>query len=238
MNKLSEFLQLPCTKEILDKPICEQLSREMNRDPFRPLYIDKEIMLSPADGFVLYHGIYKPDEDILNVKGGEYTVNTLLREEIKEPCLAIGIFMTVIDVHVNRVPTNGFVKYEKLPCLKVTNLSMRPVEKDILDNLKLDHDVMRYAFFNEAMKNEILVPYLKQCYYILQIADFEVDVIVPFNIQNTFYTQGERFSLVRFGSQVDLIIPFRNGTRYKCLIPDDGEIYHVKAGLDQLVRIN
>jgi phosphatidylserine decarboxylase len=237
MEKLSDFLKRSSVKQQLKKPITELLANDMNRDPSRPIYYDKNYFISPADGFVIYNKIVDPDEDIINVKGGEYTVNTLLREEIKEKCLVIGIFMTVLDVHVNRLPTSGFVSYEKLPTLKVTNLSMRPIEKAILEQANIDHNEMRYSFYNEAMKNKVLVPYLNQHYWILQIADFEVDVIVAFGEQNEFYTQCSRFSLVRLGSQVDLIIPLKNkNIQFQSLIPEDG-IYHVIAGEDQLVRI-
>lgn len=239
MEKLTDFINKPKTKEQLKKPISELLTVDMNRDPWRPIYYDKEYFYSPADGFVVYSKEVDPDQDIINVKGGDYTVNTLLREEIKERCLVIGIYMTFLDVHVNRIPTNGFVTYEKLPCLKVMNLSMRPIETAILEKMgKIDHDEMRYAFYNEAMKNKIQAPWLNQNYWILQIADFEVDVIVPFGQQNDFFTQCERFSLVRLGSQVDIVIPIKeSGVKFECLIPEDGEIYHVTAGEDKIVKI-
>jgi len=238
MDKLSDFLKKPETKAMLNKPPSELLVTYFNRDPFRPVYFDRDAMLSPADGFVLYSAVVDPDEDIINVKGGDYTVNTLLREEIEERCLVIGIFMTAIDPHVNRIPTKGFLKYEKLPCLKVLNLSMRPVERAILDQLEIDHDVMKYAFCNEAYKNEIMAPHLNQKYYMMQIADFEVDVIAHFGGQHDFFTQGERFSVIKFGSQVDLVIPFMSKRKFKSLIPDDGEIWHVQAGVDAIVQIS
>jgi phosphatidylserine decarboxylase len=236
MEKLSDFLNKPDVKTQLKKPIHELISVDMNRDPMRPVYMDKDYLISPADGFVIYNKIVDPNEDIINVKGGKYTVNTLLREEISEKCLVIGIFMTVIDVHVNRLPTNGLVTFTRMPCLKVENLSMRPIEKAILEQLKINHDEMKYSFYNETMKNKVLVPYLNQHYWLLQIADFEVDVIVTFGDQNQYYSQGDRFSLVRLGSQVDLILPF-DKVKFKSLIPDDGNIYHVKAGKDQLAKI-
>lgn len=238
MEKLKDFLRRPEVRKMINKPVRELATVDMNRDPFRPVYYDKRFMLSPADGFTLYAEEMNPKQDIVNVKGQEYTINSLLREEIKERCLVIGIFMTIIDVHVNRMPTNGFVSFDKLPCLKVQNLSMRPIEKAILDNMKIDTNMMRYGPLNEAMKNRIMAPFLGQHYWLLQIADFEVDVIVPFGEQNAFWTQGERFSLVRLGSQVDIVIPLiKGGKRFKCLIPDDGEIYHLTAGVDRIVEI-
>jgi phosphatidylserine decarboxylase len=210
---------------------------DFNRDPFRPVYFNPDVFLSPADGFVLYSKEVDPDEDIIDVKGGEYTVNTLLREEIKERCLIVGIFMTCIDPHVNRIPTNGFLSFEKLPCLKVTNLSMRPIERAIFDKMQINYNDCRYAFYNEAYKNTILAPRLDQKYYLVQIADFEVDVIAHFGGNNDFYTQAERFSVIKFGSQTDLIIPLEGKKKFKSLIPDDGETYHVCAGVDAIVQV-
>jgi len=49
---------------------------------------------------------------------------------------------------------------------------------------------------------------LAQSYYVLQIADQDVDHITPFVLkQNQAVGQRQRFSQVRFGSQVDLIVP-------------------------------
>ena len=238
MEKISVFLKQPEVAKMVSKPVKDLLAYEMNRDPMRAVFANKDYFLSPADGFVVYNKVVNPDEDIIDVKGGKYTVNTLLREEIKERCLVIGIFMTCIDVHINRIPTNGLVHYEKLPCLKVQNLSMRPVEKAILEQLGINHDEMRYSFYNEAMKNRVFVPYLNQSYYLLQIADFEVDVICPFSPSGSDFTQGERFSLVRLGSQMDLIIPFTNPKlKFKSLIPE-GAVYHVEGGTDRLVEVS
>ena len=237
MDKLSDFLKTSEVKEQLAKKPAELLTLDFNRDPFRPVYYDKRFFLSPADGFVIYSEEVDPDEDIINVKGGKYTVNTLLREEIKERCLVIGIFMTCIDPHINRIPTNGYLTYEKLPCLKVTNLSMRPIERAILDQLQIDSNDLRYAFYNESYKNKVVCPWLDHEYYMMQIADFEVDVIAHFGGRSNYYTQGERFSVIKFGSQVDLIVPLKGDKKFKSLIPDDGEIYHIRAGKYQIIEI-
>lgn len=237
MDKLKDYIRRPEVRYQLNLKPKELLTKEFTRDPFRAVYFDKHFMLSPADGFVLYNKVVDPDQDIINVKGGDYTVNTLLREKIKEKCLVIGIFMTCIDVHINRLPTSGFLSFERLPCLKVMNMSMRPIERQILDNLGIDYNDCKYAFYNEAYKNKIIAPYLDQYYYLLQIADFEVDVVAHFGDQNAFFTQGERFSVVRFGSQCDLIIPLHKGkAKFKSLIPTDS-VYHLKAGVDQIVKI-
>jgi phosphatidylserine decarboxylase len=94
---------------------------------------------------------------------------------------------------------------------------------------------LNYALYNERVKNRIYYPKLNQYYWLIQIADFEVDVIAHFSKPNEFYTQGERFATVRMGSQVDLIIPLINK---KLIFEPLAQIHsHVEAGIDKLVRI-
>ena len=53
------------------------------------------------------------------------------------------------------------------------------------------------------MINQIYSPELSQSYYMLQIADYDVDCVTPFKLkQNYPVVQGQRFSQVRYGSQV------------------------------------
>ena len=49
------------------------------------------------------------------------------------------------------------------------------------------------------------------------------------------FTSSTAFSQIRFGSQVDLIIPISPHMRLETLVPDT---YHVEAGIDPLVRIH
>jgi phosphatidylserine decarboxylase len=237
MQTLKEFLADSKTKKI-ERANPQQLhDYDFNRDPNRPIYVDPSVFYSPADGFILYSKVVKPDEDIIDVKGVSYTINALMQEEVKaKECLIIGIFLTALDVHVCRIPTDGFIQHEKIDALKCANLSMRPVEKKILDELEIDHNDMTYALYNERVRNRIFFPAIDQPYYLIQIADFEVDIIAHFGHQGDFFTQGERFSVIRMGSQVDLIIPFTNPkVTFKSLV-NDKLMAHVEAGLDPLVE--
>lgn len=238
MLPLKDWLETPEIIEMKKKSLPTLLSFDLHRDPNRSTFQDNRFFFSPADGIILYSRVVDADGEIVPIKGGEYTINELLREKFHLPCLVVGIFMTVMDVHINRIPTDGYLTYKKLPSLKVMNLSMRELEKDILERMGVDYTHLRYALFNERVVNRIFHNPLKQPYYIVQIADFEVDVIAHFDeAQNKYYTQGERFSLVRMGSQVDLIIPFINPQiRFNSLV-DECLFYHVEAGRDQLVKI-
>jgi phosphatidylserine decarboxylase len=234
MESLKEFINRPDIKEIRKGDIHELYSTQFNRDPNRPIYTDPSCFYAPADGFVVYSNVVKPKEDIIEIKGVDYTVNALLQEEIEQPCLVIGIFMTALDVHVNRIPTDGFVKYEKMDAIKVNNLSMREIEKKILKGLDLDYTQMQYALYNARTKNRVYCPRISQHYWLMQIADYEVDVICPYADQNEFFTQGERFSVVRMGSQVDVIIPLVNKKlKFESLVD---VLSHVEAGIDPIIR--
>jgi phosphatidylserine decarboxylase len=239
MKELNAFLQMPETKKLTEMPPRQILERELSRDPIRPIYYDMNVVYAPADGFVIYNKVVGPNEEIINVKGGTYSVNTLLREEVKEDCLVIGIFMTCIDIHVQHAPVSGFLFYEKMPSLKVTNLSMRPIEKAILDRIKVNINAMQYALYNERMKCKIVCPRINQHMHLLLTGDFEIDVVCMFGPSGNFYTQGEKISLVRQGSQADLIIPLvaKNRIKFQSLIPNDGKVYHVEGGIDPIVKV-
>src|SRR4051812_15324784 len=61
------------------------------RDPERPIPVDQHVMVSPADGRV---------SDI---------TSNLHSELLGGPCVRIGIFLSVFNVHVNRSPCDGRV---------------------------------------------------------------------------------------------------------------------------------
>jgi len=86
------------------------------------------------------------------------------------------------------------------------------------------------------MWNKIYSPSLDYTYYLIQIGDEDVSVISHFtNKQNDLFTQNERFSLIRWGSQVDLVLPLDNRYDFELVLEDT---MHVNAGLDKLVKIN
>ena len=94
---------------------------------------------------------------------------------------------------------------------------------------------MHYLKTNARMLNTLHALELNYTYYITQIADDQVNVITHFTTkQAEWFDQGQRFSFVRWGSQVELILPVDDRYEFKSLIP---KLYHVEAGLDKLVEI-
>jgi len=151
------------------------------------------------------------------------------------PSLVIGIFMSFYDVHINRIPYGGVLTYKPLEPIESTNKPMLAVEKDIL-NAVINPNNMDYLKYNERMYNKIYVPSLDYTYYLVQIADEDVNVIAHFtNQQHDVFAQNERFSLIRWGSQVDLVLPLDERFEFELVLEDT---MHVNAGLDKLVKIN
>src|SRR6266513_1900879 len=109
------------------------------------------------------------------------------------------------------------------------------VEKSILQELRISSDSLDYLHHNQRVLNRIYSVHLGHPYYLLQIADYDVDCIVPFKLkQNQPVVQSQRFSQVRYGSQVDLIVPLSSRFEFEP-VQNDGD--HVEAGIDPVIRV-
>ncbi len=207
------------------------------RDPLRPQYSDTAYFFAPADGTILYQKVVDPGECLLEIKGRYYTLHDAMQNHsYNKRSLVIGIFMSFYDVHINRIPLAGYLTYKRLDAMVPRNLPMLGLEKDLVDNRRLGPQQAEYLFYNERMLNSIFAPEINQCYYMLQIADYDVRVILPHSTeQHQPYHQNQRFSQIRYGSQVDLIIPLAADYDFECV---HSELMHVEAGLDTLVRIH
>ena len=221
---------------VRDKPMQWLSEQYFFRDPNRAVYSDASYFFPPADGIILYAERLQPDKGIVNIKGKPYSLRTALRDESYErESLVIGIFMTFYDVHINRVPYAGHLCYRELDTIDTYNYPMIDVEKDLLDDLIPYTENAGYLFNNQRVVNRIYSIDLKQVYYVLQVADYDVDSITPFKIrQNQPFAQNQRFSQIRYGSQVDLIIPLSEHFEFEPLLEPG---MHIEAGIDPLVRI-
>jgi phosphatidylserine decarboxylase len=221
---------------VKDRPLSWLSSEHFFRDPVRPTYSDTSYFLAPADGVILYQEEVAADESLVDIKGRTYSLQDALRDgDYDKPSLVIGIFMTFFDAHVNRVSYPGRLSYRLLDPIDTTNRPMLDVEKGILEELRVSLGAAHYLHRNQRMVNRVDALPLGQSYYILQIADYDVDCITPFELrQNQPVAQGRRFSQIRYGSQVDLIIPLSPRWDF---VPTQPTHYHVEAGVDTLVEI-
>ena len=221
--------------ELSKLPIGELSNTFFFRDPLRPTYIDNNHFYSPADGTILYQKMVLPGEQVLEIKGIDYTLQDVMGDkDYNQPSLVIGIFMSFYDVHINRIPYSGIIKYKRLEPIESTNKPMLVVEKDILNKV-INPNNMDYLKYNERVLNTIYNSSLNYTYHVIQIADEDVNVIAPFKQQGDLCTQNERFSLIRWGSQVDLVLPLDKRFSFELLLK---ETMHINAGLDQLIKIN
>jgi phosphatidylserine decarboxylase len=114
--------------------------------------------------------------------------------EVDEPAFIHGkakrvsIFMNVFNVHVNRYPASGTVRFVHYNPGRFLNAA---TEKSSLENeqmsVGLEHDGVR-----------ILVR---------QIAGLIARRIVTYSREGETVEQGERMGIIRFGSRVDLFMP-------------------------------
>lgn len=236
MQPLKEWVKSPEVQRIKKENAGNRFGVEFFRDPLRPIFLRPEMFLAPADGVIIYaHPKVAPDEPIVVVKGRKFTPKDLLDDkELSCDCLVIGTYMTEMDVHVNRVPTAGYVtEQHRTPYLFTHNFSMMLEQDDLLHGKGAHPDDMGYLFPNERCIVKVYCPKLKLSYYIVQIAERDVDEIANWGYE--CQQQGERYGMVRFGSQVDLVIPLKaNEDRFEVLAKMN---HHVKAGIDALVRV-
>lgn len=232
-EKLEDWLNGE-VKELSKLPVGELSNTFFFRDPLRPTHIDWEHFYSPADGTIIYQKVVDPNDPVVEIKGMNYTLQDVMGDpDYNKPSLVIGIFMSFYDVHINRIPYGGVLKYRHMDPIESTNKPMLAVEKDILNEV-INPNNMEYLKYNERMFNQVYVPSLDYTYYLIQIADEDVNVIAPFKRQGDLCAQNERFSLIRWGSQVDLVLPLDSRYEFETVLDDT---MHINAGLDKLVKI-
>ena len=222
--------------DLRDAPLSWLSAQHFFRDPARPSFSNPDYFFSPADGIVVYQEEVGPADSIVDIKGKSYSLRDALRDpSYDRPSLVIGVFMTFFDVHVNRVPYPGRLSYRQLDPIDTLNHPMLEVEKSILEDLRVSTGDAEYLHHNQRMVNRVDTFAFERPYYVLQIADYDVDSITPFELkQNQPCLQGQRFSQIRYGSQVDLIIPLDEKWE---LVPTQSIHTHVEAGVDTLVAV-
>ena len=153
------------------------------RDPERyPPSNDPKAVLSPADGRVcLIQEVPLPEE----LKPEDVSLDEWNRDVFTR----ISVFMSVFNVHVNRMPAAGTVIRKAYVPGKYLNAS--------LDKASKDNE--RCAYLIETADG------VK--YGVVQIAGLVARRIVPFVEEGAVLGQAERFGLIRFGSRLDVYLP-------------------------------
>jgi phosphatidylserine decarboxylase len=140
------------------------------RDPDRTSPVRDDVIVSPADG------------KILLVK------NVIENNFIKDKAVQISIFMSPLNVHVNRIPVDGKVEY-----LKYYMGKFIAAFEDKASEL------------NERAEFGITGKYGRV--FFTQVAGFIARRIVYEISIGDSVKIGERFGMIKFGSRVDVIVP-------------------------------
>lgn len=140
------------------------------RDPVRNGPRGDNLVIAPADGKIV--SIVTMDEP----------------EFVEARTTRISIFMNVFDVHVNRYPTDGTVRYRHYVKGEFGHAG---TEKASLENEQSSVGL-------ETPRGKLLVR---------QIAGLVARRIVTDHEIGTKVHQGDRMGIIRFGSRVDIFIP-------------------------------
>lgn len=154
------------------------------RIPNRKLNDDSNFIIAPADGKVVVI---------------EETVDS---EYFKEKRIQVSIFMSPTNVHVNRNPINGIVKYTKY----------HPGKYLVAWNPKSSTENERYSVVIGNGKHEILVK---------QIAGKLARRIVNYLKVGDEVKQTDELGFIKFGSRVDMLLPL--GTKINVNLQDKVE---------------
>jgi phosphatidylserine decarboxylase len=206
------------------------------RNPPRVVWCNHELISSPADGVITMMGRYDPESDLIDVKGCECSVNSLLGpHSIDTPTFVTCIFMTAADVHWNRCPTDVIMSRYPLPPIKTSNEPMIFSEMGLLDSGLIRKGTFGFMAKNARVVNRCYSGALKFRYTLVQIADSDINCIVPIKAEKVAaFNQNERFGQIIWGSMCVLILPLTDRYRFKPLakLAD-----HVEAG-EPLFRVD
>jgi phosphatidylserine decarboxylase len=148
------------------------------RDPERKTPEGKNLVISPADGKVIS------------------IIKTFDPEYLQTNCYRIAIFMSPLNVHVNRIPISGNVEYLKYyPGKYLVAFEEKSSENNerMSVGIKSDYGKIRFT----------------------QIAGFIARRIVNELKEGMEVKAGERFGMIKFGSRVDLYLPLNAQIKVK-----------------------
>lgn len=142
------------------------------RNPARRIPEGEGLLVSPADGKII---------DIKKVNG---------EDPLSEDSIRVSIFLSIFDVHINRIPVAG----------EVVSVKYRPGR-------------FLAAFDNRASEvneqNSVLINGERANILINQIAGLIARRIVCWVTEGDKVKRGEPYGLIRFGSRVDIFLPLK-----------------------------
>ena len=137
------------------------------RDPERVVPIGDDILVSPADGLI---------------------TNITETKEGKKTYIKVSIFLSIFNVHIQRLPITG----------QVTKV-------DYIEGKFINATLDKASDENERLK--ITIKNGNNLIYVTQIAGLIARRIVNYVKPNENINQGERYGIIKFGSRVDIEFP-------------------------------
>jgi phosphatidylserine decarboxylase len=144
------------------------------RDPHRTIPLEQHVMVSPADGKV---------SDIINIDHHEL---------LNGPCVRVGIFLSVFNVHVNRSPCDGKVrdiKYQRGKFLNALNHSGASEQNESNTLVLVDPQTGAPV----AVVKQIVGAIARRIICTVAVGDS--------------VERGQRIGMIKFGSRTELYIP-------------------------------
>ena len=165
------------------------------RDPERASIADESDIVSPADGQVIA---------VNSVRSARFT---------GKPAMRISIFMSVFDVHVNRVPISGSI--EGMHYRKGRFMAANLVQAS-------EQNEQNWLWIRSDSGADIVIT---------QVAGLIARRIVCWPEIGDRVVRGERFGMIRFGSRMDVYVPENSE-----ILVSEG--VHVYGGETVLCRLN
>ena len=137
------------------------------RDPERVVPLGDDILVSPADGLITNISEYK---------------------EGKKSYTKVSIFLSVFNVHIQRLPLSG----------QITKI-------DYIDGKFINATLDKASEENERLR--LTLKSGSNVIYITQIAGLIARRIICYLKTNERANQGERYGIIKFGSRVDIEFP-------------------------------
>ena len=160
------------------------------RVPVRISNAPDQAVLSPADGKVIYIEYIESNSTPISVKKGRISALSELTktELLNTPCMLIGINMTPFDVHRNSAPVKG--KITHFHYFRGKFLSLKSIQSET------ENERRTYVITNDDLSIGVV-----------QIASRLIRRIDSYVSTGQSVKRGEWIGMIRFGSQVDVIIP-------------------------------
>jgi phosphatidylserine decarboxylase len=186
------------------------------RDPERLPRETRNVILAPADGKVIYASKVDGASSLVSTKGGrEFKLTEIAATDmLGGGGYLIGIEMNLLNVHVNRSPISGTVLFQKRTRGRFMSLGRPEAEAA-----------------NERVTTVVASGQMRVG--VVQIASRLVRGIASYVHEGDSLAIGQRLGMIRFGSQVDVVIPETNGLK---IVVKPNE--RVTAGITVLARYN